>query len=187
MSRVLLLSTAKLKKNTPIQSNVDDDILVNFIYNAQSTHIHQILGTDLYNRILNDVQNQNISGNYKTLLDDFIQPALIEWSFYEALPFISLKITNKSIVRGNADYSIEGDLNDLRYLRNSVRDTAEYYSETAIGHIKEYNHLYPEYLTNSGLDKRIPNSSAYFNGVYLGNGRSKDCNWGLGDKNYDLF
>lgn len=187
MARVLLLTTDKLKKNTPIQENVDDSIIKPYIYKAQETHVHQYLGTDLYNKILNEVQAGTITGDYKTLLDDYIQPTLIEWSFYEVLPFVSLKITNKSIGRGNADYLSEADLDDLKYLRQTVRDVAEFYGTRLIGYVKQYSNNFPEYQTNSGLDKIIPNSSAYFNGVYLGGGRSKDCNWGLGDKWIDLF
>jgi hypothetical protein len=186
MSRVLFIGTARMKKATPIQNNVDDDLLNNYIWRAQETHIHQTLGTDLYNSLKNKIVTNTLTGNYKTLMDDYITPALIEWSFYEVLPFISLKLTNKSIARGNADYLAEADLTDLKYLRQTVRDVAEFQTQTLIGYIKQYVHLFPEYQTNSGLDKRIPNSSTYFNGVYLGGGRSKDCNWGLGDKWIDL-
>lgn len=186
-SRVLLTNTYRLKKNTPIENNVDDDILNPYIFKAQETHIQQILGTDLYVKIIDEVKNNTITGDYKTLLDEYITPALIEWAFYEALPFISLKLTNKSIARGNADYLAEGDLNDLKYLRQTVRDLAEFYSTRVIGYLRQYSNRYPEYQTNSGLDKIVPNSSSYFNGIYLGGGRSKDCDWGLGDKWKDLF
>jgi hypothetical protein len=186
MSRVLFIGTARLKKQTPIQQNVDDDLLNNYIFRAQETHIHQYLGTDLYNAMKNKVVSNQLSGVYKTLMDDYITNCLIEWSFYEVMPFISMKLTNKSIGRGNADYLAEADLADLKYLRQTVRDTAEFYGERLITFLKEYNDLYPEYNTNSGLDKIVPNSDAYFNGVYLGNGRSKSCRWGLGDKWIDL-
>lgn len=186
MANVLLISTAKLKKMTPIQDNLDDDIIKPYIYKSQDTHIQMSLGTDLYNKIKGDVQTGSISGNYKTLLDEYIQPMLIEWSLYEALPYISMKLTNKSIVRGNSDYSVEGDLNDLKYLRNSVRDLAEFYSQRTTNYIREYSNLFPEYQRNSGLDKIVPNSTSYFNGVYLGGGRSTDCGFGLGDKWIDL-
>ena len=187
MATILLLSTDKLKKNTPIEQNVDDSVLKPYIKKSQDTHIQQILGTDLYNKILTDVQAGTITGDYKTLLDDYIQPCLIEWSFYEVLPFISLKITNKSIGRGNADYLAEADLSDLKYLRNTVRDIAQFYGERIIGYLRQYSNNFPEYSTNSGLDKIVPNSKSYFNGVYLGGGRSKDCDWGLNDKWIDLF
>ena len=131
---------------------------------------------------MNDIVANTITGNYKTLLDDYITPCLIEYSFYEVMPFIALKITNKTIGRGNADYLVEGDLADLKYLRNSVRDVAEFYGTRIIGYLKQNVSFFPEYQTNSGLDKIIPNSNVYFSGVYLGGGRSKDCGWGLDDR-----
>ena len=186
MARVLLTSTYRLKRSTPIAENVDDDLLNPYIFKAQEVHIQQILGTDLYNRIMNDVISNSINGAYATLLNDYITPCLIEWTFYEVMPFISLKITNKTIGRGNAEYLAEGDLNDLKYLRQTVRDLAEFYGSRVIGYLKQYSNSFPEYNTNSGLDKIIPNSSSYFSGIYLGGGRSKDCRWGLNDRWIDL-
>lgn len=179
MGRILLTSTYRLKKNTPIQQNVDDDLLNPYIYKTQETHIQQILGTNLYNRIMNDVVSNNVTGPYLTLLNDYITPCLIEYTFYEVMPFISLKITNKTIGRGNAEYLAEGDLSDLKYLRQTVRDLAEFYGTRIIGYLRQNSNSFPEYTTNSGLDKIVPNSQTYFNGVYLGGGRSQDCRWGL--------
>ena len=192
MSRVLFLSTYRLKKNTPIQENVDDNLLNPYIYKAQETHIQQILGTNLYDKIATLIQTNGISSpqnlNYKTLLDDYIVPCLIEYSFYEVMPFISLKITNKSIVRGNAEFAVEGDLADLKYLRGTVRDIAEFYAQRISNYLKQYSYNFPEYFTNSGLDKIVPNSTSYFNGVYIaGTGRYSDCKWGLGDKWRDIY
>lgn len=192
MSRVLLISTATLKKHTPIQDNVDDSLLNPYIYKAQETHIQQILGTNLYDKIMNLVQTNTIGTasnvNYKTVLDDYLVPCLIEYSFYEVMPFISLKITNKSIVRGNAEFATEGDLADLKYLRSSVRDLAEFYAQRLTNYLKQYSYNFPEYFTNSGIDKIVPNSTSYFNGIYIGGtGRYSDCDWGLADKWRDLF
>lgn len=192
MGRVLFLSTYRLKKNTPIQQNVDDDLLNPYIYKAQETHIQQILGTNLYDTIATMIQTNAISqpqnANYKTLLDDYITPCLIEYSFYEVMPFISLKITNKSIVRGNAEFATEGDLSDLKYLRQTVLDIAQFYAQRVSNYLKQYSYNYPEYFTNSGLDKIVPNSTSYFNGVYIaGTGRYSDCSWGLADKWRDIY
>lgn len=187
MAQVILLTTDKLKKNTPIAENVDDDLIKPYIYKSQVTHIQQYLGTDLYNKILSEVQAGTITGVYKTLLDDYIQPSLIEWSFYEVLPFISLKLTNKSIGRGNADYLVESDLEDLKYLRNTVREMARFQGERLIGYLKQNSNLFPEYNTNSGLDKIQPQyRQGLFGGVYTGGGRSNDCDFGLGEGYIDL-
>ena len=192
MSRILFISTATLKNSTPIQDNVDDNLLNPYINNAQETHIQMILGTNLYDKIKALIQTNTIgqpqNSNYKTLLDDYIVPALIQWAFYESLPFISLKITNKSILRPNADNATEADLTDLKYLRSTVQDLAQFYSQRISNYLKQYSYNFPEFFTNSGLDKIVPNSTSYFNGVYIrGTGRYQDCSWGLSDKFRDIY
>jgi hypothetical protein len=187
MPRVLFIGAARIKKQTPIQQNVDDDLISNYIFRAQETYIHQYLGTDLYDKIKTLMLANNLTGVYKTLMDDYITPCLIEWSFYEVMPFISLKLTNKSIGRGNADYLAEADLNDLKYLRQTVRDVATFYGERLIGYLKENSSLYPEYQTNSGLDKLQPQyRQGFFGGVFIPSNRKDDCSWGTGEGYIDL-
>lgn len=175
MAIVRFISTDLLKKRTPIDGNVDGDILNNYILKAQETHIQQILGTDLYNALKTKVQSSTVTGDYITLMNDYVQPALIEYSFYECLPFISLRLTNKSIVRGNSDYSTEADLDDLKYLRSTVRDVAEFYGERCVKYLKSDRSRFPEYMTNSTLDKMKPSGSAYFTGIYIP-GSNNGCN-----------
>ena len=47
MSNTLLLDTARIKRDTPIQGNVEDSVVIPYITMAQDTHIQQILGTNL--------------------------------------------------------------------------------------------------------------------------------------------
>ena len=178
-SKVLFITARKLKENTTIDSNVDDDLLVPYILKSQDIHIHQTLGTDLYNLLKTQVSGATLTVPNTTLLEDYIQPALIEWALYESLPFIALKLNNKTLGRNNGEFLEAGSLEDLKYIRNASRDLAEFYTQRIIGFIKENINDYPTYHTNTGLDKIVPNSSSYFGGIYLGNGRSKDCDFGL--------
>tara|TARA_R110000851_G_scaffold8_1_gene59 strand:- start:458 stop:1015 length:558 start_codon:yes stop_codon:yes gene_type:complete len=179
MSNTLLLDTARIKRDTPIQGNVEDSVVIPYITMAQDTHIQQILGTNLYRKIIADVKAGTLTGNYKDLLDDYIIPCLVQWSFFEVLPFITFKITNKSIVKGTSDYSAEIDLEELKYIRNATRDMADFYSNRLRGHLKQFTNLFTEYNTNSGLDELSPSSSSnFFGGLYTG--RRRDSNYGLG-------
>lgn len=180
MDKVLFVSCDKLKKSTPIDYNVDDSILKPYIYRAQDIVVHQYLGTRLYDRLKTDVINSTLSGSYLTLFETYVQPAVIERAFYEALPFISLKLTNKSIVRGNSEWSIEADINDLKFLRNTVLDMAQFYGERLIDYLKQNNNLFVELSQNSGIDELQPQRKAYFGGLYTGEGNSDDCLFGLG-------
>lgn len=179
MSNVLLVSTAKVKQLTTIQQNVEDSLIIPYIKKSQDTHIQETLGTDLYEKILSDVNDGFISGVYKDLLDKYIVPCLVEWAFYEVLPYINFKMTNKSIVQGNSEFSSEVDLEELKYLRSVSRDMADFYTARLVGFLKEYQHLFPEYLTNTGFDKIKPlKRQNFFGGIYTGEGRRGDDSLG---------
>jgi hypothetical protein len=162
---VLLISEDTIKKSTTINGNVDVELLLPYIKVAQDIHIHQLLGTDLYDKIQADITADTLLGVYKTLVDTYIQPVLIHYSLYECLPFLSYKIMNKDIVRKISETSSAASLEDIKYLRNIVKDTAEYYSERLVDYIKDNTTLYPEYNTNTGSD--LPPKETYFSGIVM--------------------
>ena len=175
MARVKFISTEYLKNNSAINGNVDDDILNPYIYKAQETHIQQALGSTLYTKLKNDIINNSITGIYKTILDDYVQPSLLEWSTYESLPFIYMKLTNKSVSKRDSEFSTPAELGELKYLRDAVRDVAEFQTQRLIKYLKENISSIPEYQNpGSGLDVLRPNGNGYFGGIYLG---SSDCDF----------
>ena len=50
-------------------------------------------------RLANDIIAGNLTGNYLTLVNDFIQPMLIHFSMAEYLPFASYTIANGGVIR----------------------------------------------------------------------------------------
>ena len=167
-NKVLFLSVDYLRDNTVINGNVDSEILEPFIVNAQNVHIETIVGTKLYNSIIASIEADTLAGVDKTLIDDYIQPALIQWALYEALPFINYKLTNKSIATKSSDNSEAVALDELHYLRTAVRDVAEYMSERATMYLKANETLYPLYYDNVECDEIKPNKTNYFSGIILG-------------------
>jgi len=165
-NKVYFMSVDYLRDETVINGNVDAEVLEPFILVAQNVHIETITGTNLYNKIIADLEAVSITGVYKTLLDDYIHPALLQWSLYEALPFINYKLTNKSISTKDSDNSASIDLSELSYLRDSVRDVAEYYSQRAIAYLQDNEDSFPEYTSNGDDCSDIATSSnAYFSGI----------------------
>jgi len=167
-NKVLFLSVDYLRDNTVINGNVDSEILEPFIVNAQNVHIETIVGTKLYNSIIASIEADTLAGVDKTLIDDYIQPALIQWALYEALPFINYKLTNKAISTKSSDNSEAVELDELHYLRTAVRDVAEYMSERATMYLKANETLYPLYYDNVECDEIKPNKTNYFSGIILG-------------------
>jgi len=101
MSYVLFISEAKLKDSTAINLNVDVDLLLPYVRQAQKLYVETKLGTDL-NQKLKDLivaGTVNDAGNeaYATLLNDYIGDMLPNWAFYHAIPFLRFKIENGNI------------------------------------------------------------------------------------------
>lgn len=165
-NKVYMMSVDYLRDETVLNGNVDSNVLEPFILMAQNVHLETVTGTNLFNKIIADLEAVSITGNYKILLDDYLHPALLQWSLYEALPFVNYNFTNKSISTKDSDNSTAIDLSELTYLRQTVRDVAEYYSQRAIAYLQDNEDLFPEYTSNGDDCSDIATSStAYFSGI----------------------
>ena len=98
MSNVLFISEQKLKENTPISDNVQTSELRYCIQTTQSINIQETLGTKLYNKMIDLVETNDITGstysNYKLLLNTYIQPTTIAYSYYYGLDNFLVKFIN---------------------------------------------------------------------------------------------
>ena len=72
MTDVFLISEANLRQFTDLNNNVDSKLLSSAIRESQDIEIQRILGTKLYNKILDDIQNNTLSGDYQTLVVDWV-------------------------------------------------------------------------------------------------------------------
>ena len=126
---------------------------------------------------------QAANDDYETLIDKYVQPVLIHYSLYECLPFLSYKIMNKDLVRKISEQSSAASLEDLKYLRNIVLNTAEYYAERLVDWLRNNSDKYPEYNSNSGADLS-PNKEAYFSGMNIQAGNQGRMVKGLTLRNF---
>jgi hypothetical protein len=170
MSYVLLISEQKLKDSTAINLNVDVNILLPYVLQAQTLYIEPKLGTQLYEHIKGLIQAGTIGnvGNaaYKTLLDDYISFVLVNYSFYHAIPYLRFKIENGNIYSKTSETGTALSTEEAQSLREEISNTAQYYTERLIEYIRNNTSLFPEYSTNSGADVN-PDKNAYYNGMNL--------------------
>tara|TARA_R100001443_G_scaffold57478_1_gene68199 strand:+ start:1752 stop:2318 length:567 start_codon:yes stop_codon:yes gene_type:complete len=152
MATSIFISEDKLKSSSTINGNVDAELLKPYLKVAQDLHIHPVLGTDLYNAIQDGIQNTSLTANETTLLNDYIADALTQWTLYEALPFLSYKIMNADIVRKAGENSQSASKDEITFLRDIVRNTAEFYTKRMVDYLRHNNTLFPEYTTNTNED-----------------------------------
>ena len=165
-NKVLFISVDYLRDNSIINGNVDGVYLEPYITIAQNIHIEAIIGTKLYNNLVSTISSLSVVD--KKLLDDYIQPALIQWSMYEALPFINYKLTNKSVSTNGSDNADPVGLEEIHYLRESIKSAAESLSERTTDFLRENVLDYPLYCANGdALDDIHPNKDNFTCGLVL--------------------
>lgn len=173
MSYAKFISSDYVFKHTLIDSNVDPDEINKFITQAQDINIQQVIGNTLYVKLMNDIATTGTSsGKYLELLTDYIQRCQAEWVVYHSLPFLNYKLTNKSVSQKNSEHSQPSQLEDIKYLRAEVRNTAEFYSQRIREFIINNQSSFPEYFTNVNINSIRPKSNNYFGGIYIGRGTS---------------
>ena len=150
MENTLLVSEAKLKRFTDINNVLDPDLLSSVIREAQIIHITRLLGSKLYDKILSDVDSGTLTGNYKSLVDEYVQDALIYWAYYESLESIYLRPRNAGLVKPTGgENNIDADLALYDKKRQSTKNKAEYFSERLVDYLCFNNNLFPEYGTET--------------------------------------
>ncbi len=167
---VLFISEEKLKDSTAINLNVDPNLLLPYVRQAQKLYVEPKLGTKLTQK-LKDLITAGTIGDvanaaYKTLLDDYIGDMLPNWAFYHAVPFLRFKIENGNIYSKTSETGNALSTEESQSLREEVSNTAQYYTERLIEYITNNTSLFPEYSTNSGADVN-PDRNAYYNGMNL--------------------
>ena len=166
MATALFISRTDLVKNSILDGNIDTDKFIQFIKIAQQIDVRNYLGSELYNSISNDITNSTLSGNYLTLVNDYIQPMLIHFAMVQYLPFAAYQIKNGGIYKHQSENAESVSKDEVDYLVQKERDFAEYYTKRFIDYMAFNQTLFPEYTSNSN-DDIYPDTNDLFNGWVL--------------------
>lgn len=124
----MFISPEKIKAEGDLDYNVNDKVIGASIRACQTIYIREVLG-DLYDELINLIEAKvngrepNIDSaemaDYKTLLNDYVVPALKYKVLSELCVRISLKIRNMGVVQ-NSDSNVNAvSLSDIKYLKDS--------------------------------------------------------------------
>ena len=167
IQHTLYISATRLKKDSAIGGSVEDDLIMPYILLAQDMNILPILGTDLDTKLKSDIQGGSLAGAYKTLVEDYIQPALVQFSFVSLVPYLRLRFVNNAVVvMGATEQSSSATYEDLEPVMNTATDAAEFYRQRCIDYLRNNESSFPEYSSNSGADLD-PTVNNYFAGINL--------------------
>jgi hypothetical protein len=167
IQHTLFISSTRLKKDTALGGSVDDNLIMPYILLAQDMNILPVLGTDLYDKLKSDVQGGSLTGAYKTLVETYIQPALVQFAFSTLAPYLRLRFSNNSVVvMGATEQSSSATYDDIKPLMDTATDAAEFYRQRLIDYLRNNSSSFSEYTSNSGADLD-PTTNNYFAGINL--------------------
>tara|TARA_R110002124_G_scaffold220622_1_gene386391 strand:+ start:115 stop:678 length:564 start_codon:yes stop_codon:yes gene_type:complete len=163
---VLFISEAKLKDSTAVNLNVDVDILLPFVREAQKLYVETALGTDLTQHLKDEIVAGTLAGADKTLVDEYIGDMLPGYSLYHALPYLRFKVENGNVYSKTSETGTALSTEEAQHLREEVLNTASYYRERMIDYIRNNTASFPAYSTNTGSDVSASTEN-YYNGMNL--------------------
>ena len=166
---VYFVSPEYIYDRTPIEKNIDQDKLVPYIIIAQDIHIQSILGSRFFDHLKVGITGNTLNSDETNLVRDYIQPAVAHWTHYEAYVSLNYKTTNKAVSKERSEYSDPLTLDELKYSRSTIRNTAEYYSKRLQKYMVDFGYLFPLYNQIGSKDNVFKQKDNYFNGIYIPN------------------
>jgi len=166
MAKTLLISSDDFKTYSNISGSMDSDKFIQYIAIAQDIHAQRVLGTDLLEKLQSDIAGSTLTGNYSTLVTEWVTPALIHWALMEALPMMTVTVDNGGAFRFAPENATALAKEEVDSLVKQEEAFATYYEKRLIDYLCNNTSLFPEYNTNTDEDVN-PSSSSNF------------CNWVL--------
>lgn len=170
MAKVFLVSAATLKNNSIINNNVDEMYLLPAIEFAQDSGLQPLIGTKLYNKLMNLVESGDISENtdYKYLLDEYVTPYLINKVTADIQLPLAYKLRNQGVVQITGENTYTPSLRDTQYVIEHYDNYAKFYANRLSDYLCANRSKYPEYCSIDSCADMPSKKNAYNTGIYLG-------------------
>ena len=165
---VLFISEQRLKATTAIHGNVDPQDLLPAVIASQDIYVQSLVGATFYQGLKTRVAAGTESNEERLLINEYIAPMLANYALYMAMPTLAYKIFNKSVSQPTSEESQPATLEQIKYVRDSILNTAEFYRERALEFLCNNDNDYPEYLNPDTDDGMAPDkSSDYYSGIVI--------------------
>ena len=172
MSRnILFVSVNTIKERTGVHNNLDEKLINPEILASQDMYILPCLGTALYNRLQDGIQNDNLSSLESEILDTYITPALVYYVLSELPMGLSYQFYNKGLIRKSGDGQENPSASDMIDVADRYKSRAEFYKQRLVKFLKEkaVKGLLNLYLNpGNTIDTMIPENQAYTTSIWLG-------------------
>lgn len=168
-TKVAFIKYDYLVANSPIYGNLDQSSIDWIIPISQDKNIERLIGTALYNKLKSDIINSGTTtGVYKTLLDDYINPALVFFITSDAIAFNQVSFTNNGLLMKSSENSEQATEEAFKRFKGNLDNFAEYYAQRLIDYLCANKAHYPEYTSpGNDIDSIHPEKVGYKTTFYI--------------------
>ncbi len=163
---ILLINEELLKKYTPLTDAVDPNLIRPCIYVAQDMYLQNFLGTNLTNKLKDDVAHNTLTDQYATLLNDYVIKLLIWWVMVELYPSLLYKHDNGNLVSRQSEDTTPVTKGEMESLKEKARENARFYTKRMVDDVRFNKKLFPEH-TNNTDNNIFPDMNPYGKSNFL--------------------
>jgi len=170
MTEALFIDDEYLKTYSPLGKSIDVDEIYPFVQNAQNVYIQDVLGTPLYNELVDKIATGVTFSSIEWQLVDLCSRALVYWTVYMSLPTLYIKMRNSGVVKQQSENTQNADLSELKYLREEQKNLGEFYNTRIVNFLCDKSTQFPLY--NAVSKDMYPSIKQYDSDMYIEDGLS---------------
>lgn len=127
MAELLFIKPEELTEFTILGGNVDVDKYLPCILNVQLTIIEPMLGENLYNKIVSDIESDTLTGKYKEIFDNYVKPIVKNEATAQYIKIASYVLANAGLLKHQPENTVIVDKQETVYLSQTYSSTAQMY------------------------------------------------------------
>jgi hypothetical protein len=174
-----LISSEEIRLNTPMGGNVDSDKFVNFIKDVQVMVLENVLGTKLFDKIIEEFEADTLHGLYLQMFTDYIKPVLWHSVFAEYVKIGSIIVGNGGMYKHVAQDAEVASLDDINFIAKNAQSKADTYIDRLIRFLCDKSSEIVEYTSVQDNDYDIDPKKALqtISGWYLQTDETTKRKW----------
>lgn len=152
MAQVYFIDVTYFQQNTTINDQVESNMITPALRVAQDKHAENYLGTRLFNKLKQDIEDDSLTGIYQTILVDYLKIAMVYWTLVELYPSLLVKHDNTTLtIRSGEGFSPISE-DQYKMLVDAARNNAQMYTERLIRYLCDNSGIIPEYTSCQAPD-----------------------------------
>ena len=146
MLGIYFISTQTVKDYSVLDNNVDDKAINVAITAAQETMLQPLLGTNLYEKLVQVVMGQETNADYLNLMANQVRNYLIAATVLKVSVNLLYRYANSGVVKDSNANATSISVAELNAIRQEKESEVKYYAKVITDYLVINQAKFPEYF-----------------------------------------